>query len=398
MVLRDIKHIENCNKYVLNLNIPSLIVVRWTLILICFISLFVRYIMNSGYAWILCLALDIAVLVNADFSSDSSKRDDLLGLDLGLGGDLFHSNFGSDLLKENVKHDDTHLRAAFPVMDAFKEQTLLSADDLKEKVENSYGDKDGIREAVDEALMKLHKKKEEAAAAAKVKHAPHKAHVVTAKELIDEVVKQEIANHIDPSAATSEVPKDVSDNDELKSKLHQKLEEITKIETKLFSLIRDVKGFLLTKKSADGTSSDDIDNVSVDSIVSKRSEIPFNINRFRDNTSLVEDFIRDALKDDFTIDHSALGETENETGDNSDAKQGDTRDLLGKEETEKALLKEAIPGEIEDIPVSSLEREIDENDSVASDHGITRDALVESPLSDLDYKKVTGKKSRHFVS
>lgn len=297
-----------------------------------------------------------------------------------------------------MKQDDTHLRAAFPVMDAFKEHTLLSADDLKEKVENSYGDKDGIREAVDEALMKLHKKKEEAAAAAKVTHAPRKAHVVTAKELIDAVVKQEIANHLDPSAVTSEVPKDVSDNDELKSKLHQKLEEITKIETKLFSLIRDVKGFLLTKKSADGTSSDDIDNVSVDSVVSKRSEIPFNINRFRDNTSLVEDFIRDALKDDFTIDHSALGGTENETGDNSDAKQGDTRDLLGKEETEKALLKEAIPGEIEDIPVSSLEREIDENDSVASDHGITRDALVESPLSDLDYKKVTGKKSRHFVS
>lgn len=290
------------------------------------------------------------------------------------------------------------MRAAFPVMDAFKEHTLLSADDLKEKVENSYSDKDGIREAVDEALMKLHKKKEEAAADAKVSHVPHKTHVVTAKELIDEVVKQEIANHIDPSTATSDVPKDVIDNDELKRKLHQKLEEITRIETKLFSLIRDVKGFLLTKKSEEGAGRDDIDNVSFDTLVSKRSEIPFNINRFRDNTSLVEDFIRDALKDDFTINHSALGDIENEPGDNSDAKQGDARDLLGKEETEKALLKEAIPGEIEDIPMSSLEREIDENDSVASDHGITRDALVESPLSDLDYKKVTGKRSRHFVS
>ena len=324
--------------------------------------------------------------------------DDLLGLNLGLGDDdLFSSNFESNLLKEKLKQDDAHQRAAFPVMDAFKEHTLLSADDLREKVENSYSDKDGIREAVDQALMKLHKKKEQAAAATQVTNSPHKAHAVTAKELIDEVVKQEISNHIDPSAAATGVPTGVIDNDDLKSKLHQKLEEITKIETKLFTLIRDVKGFLLSKK-ADSTGSEDIDNMSLDSLVSKRSQIPFNINRYRDNVSLVEDFIRDALKDDFTIDHSAFSENENETGDKNDAKQGDARDLLGKEETEKALLKEAIPGEIENIPVSSLEREIDENDSVASDHGITRDALVDSPFSDLDYKKVTSKRSRHFIS
>ena len=95
---------------------------------------------------------------------------------------------------------------------------------------------------------------------------------------------------------------------------------------------------------------------------------------------------------------SKNNENDNDNEDKKVAKQGDTRDLLGKEDTEKALLKKAIPGEIEDIPVSSLEREIDENDSIASDRGITHDALVDSPFSDLDYKKVTGKRSRHFVS
>ena len=292
-------------------------------------------------------------------------------------------------------------------MDAFKEHTLLSADDLKEKVENSYSDKAGIREAVEQALNKLHKRKEqEHKLADQSAHAPSKpqVHAVTAKELVDEVVKQEIASHIDHNAASPGSPTSVMDSDELKSKLHQKLEEITKIETKLFSLIRDVKGFLLTKKTDQGTEKgdssnneeSDIDNVSFDSLVSKRSEIPLNINRFRDNVTLVENFIRDALKDDFTINPDDFSESDTE--DKKVAKQGDTRDLLGKEETEKALLKEAIPGEIEDIPVSSLEREIDENDSVASDRGITRDALVDSPFSDLDYKKVTGKRSRHFVS
>lgn len=334
--------------------------------------------------------------------------DDLLGLNIGLGDDLFSSNYDSgSLLKEKLQQDDAHLRGAFPIMDAFKEHTLLTADDLREKVENSYTDKAGIRQAVEEALTKLHKKKEQEHAQAGQTHAPSTPHVVTAKELIDEVVKQEIASHIDHAAASPGSPTDVVDSDDLKSQLHQKLEEITKIETKLFSLIRDVKGFLLTKKPEQGTDKSDsanlngdsdIDNFSVDSLMSKRSEIPFNINRFRDNVTLVENFIRDALKDDFTIDESEFNENDSNNEDKKVAKQGDTRDLLGKEDTEKALLKEAIPGEIEDIPVSSLEREIDENDSVASDHGITRDALVDSPFSDLDYKKVTGKRSRHFVS
>lgn len=335
--------------------------------------------------------------------------DDLLGLNIGgLGDDLFSSNYdSSSLLKEKLQQDDAHQRGAFPIMDAFKEHTLLTADDLREKVENSYSEKAGIREAVEEALNKLHKRKEQEHALADQAHAPSKPHVVTAKELIDEVVKQEIASHIDHNVASPGSPTGVIDSDDLKSQLHQKLEEITKIETKLFSLIRDVKGFLLTKKAEQGTDKSDtanlnedsdIDNLSVDSLVSKRSEIPFNINRFRDNVTLVENFIRDALKDDFTIDTSEFSENDSENEDKKVAKQGDTRDLLGKEDTEKALLKEAIPGEIEDIPVSSLEREIDENDSVASDHGITRDALVDSPFSDLDYKKVTGKRSRHFVS
>lgn len=322
-----------------------------------------------------------------------------MGLHLGLGDDLFNSNFESNLLKDEEKHDNANQRAAFPVMDAFKEHPLLTADDLKEKVENSYSDQGGIRQAVDNALKKLHKKKEQAAAAAH----PGAPHVVTAKELIDEVVKQEIASHPGSNPAAKEGAPSVQETDDLKSKLHQKLEEITKIETKLFTLIRDVKGFLLTKKSdqddnKDDSTDGDLDDVTLDSLVSKRSEIPFNIDRFRRNVTLVEDFIRDALKDDFTINPSEYGESDSSSEDKKVAKQGDTRDLLGKEETKKALLKEVVPGEIENIPVSSLEREIDENDTVASDHGITRDALVDSPFSSLDYKKITGKRSRHSIS
>ena len=333
-----------------------------------------------------------------------------MGVHLGLGDDLFSSNFESNLLRDQDKHEDANQRAAFPIMDAFKEHPLLTADDLKEKFENSYSDQSGIRQAVDNALLKLHKKKEQAAAAAHP-GAPHAPHVVTAKELVDEVVKQEIASHLgNNNAAAGSEPEGIEsaiDSDDLKNKLHKKLEEITKIETKLFTLIRDVKGFLLKKKSDQDDSKDDssdgedsdLENVTLDSLVSKRSEIPFNIDQFRRNDTLVENFIRDALKDDFTINPSEYDVSGIESGeDNKAAKQGDTRDLLGKEETQKAMLKEAVPGEIEDIPVSSLEREIDENDTVASDRGITRDALVDSPFSSLDYKKVTGKRSRHFLS
>lgn len=333
-----------------------------------------------------------------------------MGVHLGLGDDLFSSNFESNLLKDQDKHEDANQRAAFPIMDAFKEHPLLTAEDLKEKVENSYSDQTGIRQAVDNALMKLHKKKEQAAAASHP-GTPHAPHVVTAKELVDEVVKQEIESHLgNKNAAAGSEPEGIEsaiDSDDLKNKLHQKLEEITKIETKLFTLIRDVKGFLLKKKSdQDGSKDDssdgednDLENVTLDSLVFKRSEIPFNIDQFRRNDTLVENFIRDALKDDFTINPSEYDVNGIASGeDNKAAKQGNTRDLLGKEETQNALLKDAVPGEIEDIPVSSLEREIDENDTVASDRGITRDALVDSPFSSLDYKKVTGKRSRHFLS
>lgn len=327
-----------------------------------------------------------------------------MGLHLGLGDDIFGSNFESNLLKDEEKHEDVHQRAAFPIMDAFKEHTLLTADDLKEKVENGYSDQEGIQQAVDNALRKLHKKKAQVDTAAH----PGAPHVVTAKELIDEVVKQEIASHLGTNNAIQQEETNSASDDDLKSKLHQKLEEITRIETKLFSLIRDVKGFLMKKKSdqgegkddsLDGEDSDLADNVNLDGLVSKRSEIPSNINRFRRNETLVENFIRDALKDDFTVDPSEYDESHTESSeDKKAAKQGDTRDLLGKEEMQKALLKQAVPGEIENIPVSSLEREVDENDSVASDHGITRDALVDSPFSSLDYKKVTGTRSRHFLS
>lgn len=323
-----------------------------------------------------------------------------MGLHLGLGDDLLGSNVETNLLKDEEKQEDTDQRAAFPVMDAFKEHTLLTADDLKDKVENSYSDQGGIREAVDNALKKLHKKKQQAAAAAAHPAAGGGQYrAVTAKELIDEVVQKEIASHLG-SDATQQVHDTVAaGSDETKGKVHEKLEEISNLERRLFSLIDEVKGYLSKKKGDQGDnehdsnedSDSDLDKITID----KRSEIPFNIDRFRRNVSLVEDFIRDALKDDFTINTSSYdGSVEN----NEDAKQGDTRDLLGKKEMQEALLKQAVPGEIEDIPVSSLERDIDENDTLASDHGIGRDALVDSPFSSLDYKKVTGKRSRHHIS
>lgn len=74
-------------------------------------------------------------------------------------------------------------------MDVFKEYMLLLVDDLKEKVENSYLDKDGICEVVDEVLMKFYKKKEEVVVDVKVLYVLYKIYVVIVKELIDEVVK-----------------------------------------------------------------------------------------------------------------------------------------------------------------------------------------------------------------
>lgn len=365
--------------------------------------------MNWIFGWFISISVCFAFTTSAEWASRTSKRDDILpSLHLGLGEDPFGSSFESNLLKDQEKHEDASQRAAFPVMDAFKEHTLLTPDDLREKVEKSYSDQSGIRQAVENALKKLHRKKEKAEAAAAV-NSPV-GHVVTAKELVDEVVQQEIESHLGKKTAgglEGNLAAGAIDSDDLKRKLHEKLEEITRIETKLFTLIRDVKGFLLKKKSDpndrkdDSLDSDDSDleNVNVESIVSKRSEIPFNIERLRRNESLVENFIRDALKEDFVIDPSEYDENDNASGeDNEAAKQGDTRDLLGKEETQKAMLKKAVPGDLEDIPVSSLEREIDENDTVASDHGITRDALVDSPFSSLDYKKITGKRSRHFLS
>lgn len=105
-------------------------------------------------------------------------------------------------------------------MDVFKEYMLLLVDDLKEKVENSYLDKDGICEVVDEVLMKFYKKKEEVVVDVKVLYVLYKIYVVIVKELIDEVVKQEIVNYIDFSIVIFDVMKDVVDNDELKRKLY----------------------------------------------------------------------------------------------------------------------------------------------------------------------------------
>ena len=295
----------------------------------------------------------------------------------------------SNLLAEKDKQEVGDQRTDFPIMSVFKEHPFFTADDLRDKVENDYPDKVGIRKAVDEALSKLHKKKEEA------KPAVRTPHVVSAKELIDEVVRQELSSH--PGAGAVNDKSSMLNSEELKSRLHEKLDEISRLETKLFSLIRDVKGFLVMKKdNPDEGVHDPSDNF--DSLISKRSQIPFNINRYRKNITLVENFVREALQDDFNPSDFEFEGLDGEADDKKGAKQGDTRDLLGKEGVEYALLKQVIPGEIEDIPVSSLEKEIDEDDSVASDNGITRDALVDSPLSSLDYKKVTGKRSRHYVS
>lgn len=118
----------------------------------------------------------------------------------------------------------------------------------------------------------------------------------------------------------------VIDSDDLKCKLYEKFEEIIRIEIKFFIFIWDVKGFLLKKKSDlndwkdDLLDSDDSDfeNVNVESIVFKWSEIFFNIEWFCRNESLVENFICDVFKEDFVIDFSEYDENDNVSGEDNE--------------------------------------------------------------------------------
>ena len=316
-----------------------------------------------------------------------------------------------DLLRESTKQRDSDTKAAFPVLDAFKTNPMLTAGDLKDQVEFENTDKYQIQDAVQEALRRLHKKK------VSDTHAKAKdtSKDIGATEIIDAVVKQ-LAGHDDintDSSTGTETP--IQRDSKPETKLHSKLEELSAVERKLFTLISEVKNILMKKDSesldqhAESTFSNDIFK-GIEDILSnkdtvKRSSIPTaelpNLDEFRRNSSLVDKFIDDAIPDD-DDDNDDDDDDEDDDGEEDEKKsgqpiKGDVRDLLGKNDIKHALLKNAVAGEIENVPLSRLEEESEENDSVTSDRGIARDNLVESPFSSLDYKK-TGKKFRHLLS
>ena len=307
--------------------------------------------------------------------------------------ELFHEP--SPLLKEPTKEPLTDTKAAFPVFDAFKSNPTLTADDLKDRVEFDTSEGRGIHEAVREALQNLHKKNTEKQPAKKSTKPVHKPEThIDASKIINAVVSRELANY---HVKTALNPSENSDtqNAEMDDSLRSKLEEISTAEKKLLTLLSEMKNFLMKKEhGSDDASFFDDNYENIEDVLRsrdnfKRSFIPTpelpDLEEFRRNNSLVDKFIDEAIPDD------------GEDDDNDQPIQGDARDLLGKKEMHEALLKKAVPGEIDDVPLSKLEEESDDNDSVASDRGITRDNLVESPFSVLDYKK-TGKKSRHMVS
>jgi len=315
-----------------------------------------------------------------------------------------HSKFN-----EGHGSHDEEIRAAFPIMDAFKGHSLLSADDLKDKKEY-YGDEDSIDRAVQLALRKLHKKKEymdsvvnrataEPAAHHRAKHAPKRN--ITAKEVVDQIVKDEIKRHgyrgdsdaSDEQVNDSEEGNDVESN-AFESKIHKKLAQISSLEHKLTQLVHDVKKYLKKRKAHDPSSDnvglledhDDVERIMAFGSKKKRNEIPRShislIEKYRNNPELVDKYIDNIL------------DSKDETTAN-----GEQRDLLGKKETESALLRDAIPnGDLNSIPLSRLDKESEDYDNMATDRGIARDALVESPFSILDIKKTTGKKFRHGLN
>lgn len=324
-----------------------------------------------------------------------------------------HNNFDEN---KGTGHHEDEIRSAFPIMDAFKGHTLLSADDLKDKREYDYGDESTIDKAVQKALRKLHKKKRmynDAIAKANQDETSHHNVLpikknITAKELVDQVVRDELKRHghkekeskfddseVGPPPSSDDEPSDESDekNEDFEKNIHKKLAQISSLEDKLTGLVRDVKKYLKKKKSEDPDSenigalqdNDDVDRILAYSNNQKRSKIPRShvelLQKFRNNPELSDKYIDNILdsKDDSTAN-------------------GEQRDLLGKKETESALLRDAVPGEINSIPLSRLEKESDDYDSMATDRGIARDALIESPFSMLDIKRTTGKKFRHDIT
>jgi hypothetical protein len=156
--------------------------------------------------------------------------------------------------------------------------------------------------------------------------------------------------------------------------------------------VHEVKSYLRKKKAKghEGEKSgsleddDDVESILANDDEKKRSEIPHTtiLEKFRKNPGLVDKYMDNILNDD----------------SDTDTANGDQRDLLGKKDMETALLRDAVPGEINSIPLSRLDKESDDYESMATDRGVARDALVESPFSILDVKKTTGKKFRHNIS
>ncbi|KXJ28991.1 uncharacterized protein LOC110252428 [Exaiptasia diaphana] len=334
---------------------------------------------------------------------ESPKRDSILSsID---SGEIHNFDEG----KGTHEHE---IRSAFPIMDAFKGHTLLTADDLKDKREYDYGDESTIDKAVRNALRKLHKKKKlynDAISKANqdvttTAVLPAKKNI-TARELVDQVVRDELKKHGHNEKESNDKaaeefndsnigppPSSDDDADSFEKNIHKKLAQISSLENKLTSLVTDVKKYLRKKKSED-PSSDNFgslqDNDDVDRILAysgnKRNQIPRShielLQKFRNNPELVDKYIDGILdsKDENTAN-------------------GEQRDLLRKKETESALLRDAVPGDINSIPLSRLEKESDDYDNMATDRGIARDALIESPFSMLDIKKTTGKKFRHDIT
>lgn len=292
-------------------------------------------------------------------------------------------------------------------MDAFKSHQLFSPEDLKDKREYENADEGSIELAVQAALRKLRKKKNLYADAVKQNtealndeahehfEDKHKKKNVTAKELIDEVVKDEIKSHGGPSDKEDDDDSESGEDAKASSRssfdddqIHKKLAEISLLEKKLAHLVRQVKHYLRKKKAHVHKSEGLEDNDDVESILAeaddkkKRNGIPHTsvLEKFRNNPGLVDKYMANILNDD------------------SDTANGDQRDLLGKKDMETGLLRDIVPGEINSIPLSRLDKESDDYESMATDRGVARDAMVESPFSILDIKKTTGKKFRHNLA
>ena len=95
-----------------------------------------------------------------------------------------------ELIKEKQKEDDAHART-FPIMDEFKTSQLYSNAELKDSVEFEHK-RDNIAEAVENALENLHNKELERKQKDNAKNKQNIKHIVSTKDLVDEIVKQEL--------------------------------------------------------------------------------------------------------------------------------------------------------------------------------------------------------------